>query len=68
MQVSEDTVDKIIRNSPTKFCLLDPWPTFVIKVCSDILHYHHLQSQSAAYSWRDVSLMVSKLLWLVLLS
>ena len=36
-QVSKDTVDKIIRNSPTKPCLLDPWPTFLIKECSDIL-------------------------------
>ena len=36
-QVSEDTVDKIIQNSPTKSCLLDPWPTFLIKECSDIL-------------------------------
>ena len=36
-QVSEDAVEKIIRNSPTKSCLLDPWPTFFIKECSDIL-------------------------------
>ena len=36
-QVTQDTVDKIIRNSPTKSCLLDPWPTFLIKECSDIL-------------------------------
>ena len=31
----QDTVDKIIRNSPTKSCMLDPWPTFLIKECSD---------------------------------
>ena len=36
-QDSEDTVDKIINNSPRKSCLLDPWPTFFIKECSDIL-------------------------------
>ena len=36
-EVPQDTVDKIIRNSPTKSCLLDPWPTFLIKECSDIL-------------------------------
>ena len=36
-EVTPDTVDKIIRNSPTKSCLLDPWPTFLIKECSDIL-------------------------------
>ena len=23
--------------SPTKFCLLDPWPTFLVKECIDIL-------------------------------
>ena len=33
----QDTVNKIIRNSPTKSCMLDPWPTFLIKECSDIL-------------------------------
>ena len=32
-QVPED-VDKIIRNSSTKFCLLNPWPTFLIEGCS----------------------------------
>ena len=36
-EVPQDTVDKIIRNSPTKSCILDPWPTFPIKECSDIL-------------------------------
>ena len=35
-EVTRDTVDKIIRNSPAKSCLLDPWPTFLIKECSDI--------------------------------
>ena len=55
-QVSEDAVDNISRNSPTKFCLLDPWPTFLIKECSDI------QIWSTAHSQRVVSLMVSKLL------
>ena len=24
-------------NSPTKSCLLDPWPTFLVKECIDIL-------------------------------
>ena len=36
-QVSEDPVDKIIKTSPTKSCLLDPLPTFLIKECIDIL-------------------------------
>ena len=36
-EIPQDTVDKIIRNSPMKSCLLDPWPTFLIKECSDIL-------------------------------
>ena len=43
-QVSEDTVDKIIRNSSAKSYLLDPWPTFLIK--------NQLQSRSTAHSWR----------------
>ena len=36
-QVSEDAVDKIIGNSPIKYCLLEPWPTFLIKECRNIL-------------------------------
>ena len=36
-QVSEEAVDKIIKMSPTKSCLLDPLPTFLIKECIDIL-------------------------------
>ena len=32
----DDTV-KVIKNSPTKSCLLDPWPTFLVKNCLDIL-------------------------------
>ena len=36
-QLSEDAVDKIIKTSPTKSSLLDPWPTFLIKECIDIL-------------------------------
>ena len=36
-QVFEDDVDKIIKSSPTKFCLLYPWLTFLIKECIDIL-------------------------------
>ena len=27
----------MIKTSPTKSCLLDPWPTFLIKECIDIL-------------------------------
>ena len=57
-EVNQDTVDKIIKNSPTKSCMLDPWPTFLIKECSDIL----LQSWFTAQSWRVMSLMGSKLL------
>ena len=36
-QVSEEAVDKIIKTSPTKSCLFDPLPTFLIKECIDIL-------------------------------
>ena len=35
--VSEDEVRKVITKSPTKSCLLDPWPTFLVKECLDIL-------------------------------
>jgi len=35
--VSCDEVRKIIINSPTKSCPLDPWPTFLVKECLDIL-------------------------------
>ena len=34
---SPDDIAKIIKNSPTKSCLLDPWPTFLVKDCLDIL-------------------------------
>ena len=36
-QVTQDEIGKIISNSPTKSCLLDPLPTFLIKECIDIL-------------------------------
>ena len=36
-QVSEEDVFKIIKTSLTKSCLLDPWLTFLIKECIDIL-------------------------------
>ena len=36
-QVYEEAVDNIIKMSPTKSCLLDPLPTFLIKECIDIL-------------------------------
>ena len=35
--VSEDDVRKIINESPTKSCQLDPWPTFLVKDCLHIL-------------------------------
>ena len=35
--VSEDDVRKVISDSPTKSCLLDPIPTFLLKECLDIL-------------------------------
>ena len=35
--VSEDEVRKVIAKSPTKSCMLDPWPTFLLKECLDIL-------------------------------
>ena len=33
--VSPDDIAKVIKNSPTKSCLLDPWPTFLVKDCLD---------------------------------
>ena len=37
IQVTQDEIGKIISKSPTKSCLLDPLPTFLIKECIDIL-------------------------------
>ena len=34
---SPDDIAKVIKNSPTKSCLLDPRPTFLVKDCLDIL-------------------------------
>ena len=50
-QVSKEDVDKIIKTSPTKSCLLDPWPTFLIKECNDIL-LPSLTNWSTAHSCR----------------
>ena len=36
-QVTEDAVGKIIKTSSRKSCLLDPWSTFLINECIDIL-------------------------------
>ena len=36
-EVSDNEVLKIIKNSPTKSCLLDPVPTFLLKDCVEIL-------------------------------
>ena len=36
-QVTQDEIGKIISKSPTKSCLMDPLPTFLIKECIDIL-------------------------------
>ena len=36
-QVFQEEIRKIIMKSPTKSCLLDPWPTFLVKECIDIL-------------------------------
>ena len=35
--VSEMEVHKFIKDSPSKTCSLDPWPTFLVKRCIDIL-------------------------------
>ena len=35
--VTEDEISKCIKESPTKFCPLDPIPTFLLKDCLDIL-------------------------------
>ena len=36
-QVSQEEIRKIIMKPPSKSCLLDPWPTFLVKECIDIL-------------------------------
>ena len=36
-QVSQEKIRKIIMKSPIKSCLLDPWPTFLVKECIDSL-------------------------------
>ena len=36
-EVSEGAIDKIIKNSHMKSCLMDPWPTFIVKEYSNIL-------------------------------
>ena len=36
-EVSENDICKIIKHSPTKSCLLDPVPNFLLKDCVDIL-------------------------------
>lgn len=36
-EVSSEEVLKILNRSPTKSCSLDPWPTFLVKECADIL-------------------------------
>ena len=36
-KVSQEEIRKIIMKSPSKSCLLDTWPTFLVKECIDIL-------------------------------
>ena len=33
----DEKIQKAIMKSPTKSCLLDPWPTFLVKECLDII-------------------------------
>ena len=35
-QISQEEIRKFIMKSPSKSCLLDPWPTFVVNECIDI--------------------------------
>ena len=37
LTVTEDQVTKVITNSPSKSCFLDPWPTFLVLDNLDIL-------------------------------
>ena len=54
-----DDIAKVIKNSPTKSCLLDPWPTFLVKDCLDIL----LPSiTKIVLRWKVLSQMVSRVL------
>ena len=36
-QVSQEEIRKMIMKSPSKSCSSDPWPTFLVKECIDIL-------------------------------
>ena len=36
-EVSDEEIQKAIMKSPTKSCLLDPWPSFLVKEGLDIL-------------------------------
>ena len=36
-QVSQEEIKKVLMKSPSKSCLLDLWPTFLVKECIDIL-------------------------------
>ena len=58
-EVSEDDVGKIIKSSPTKSCLLDPWRTFLIKECIDILLPSITKLVNSSLMG-DASLMLSK--------
>ena len=44
-EVSENDVLKIIKNSPTKSCLLDPVPTFLLKDCVYFTPIHYKTCQ-----------------------
>ena len=61
IEVPQDTVDKIIRNSPTKSCL---WIHGQYSSSKSVVtyFYHQLQSWLTAHSWKVASLTVSKLL------
>ena len=39
---SPDDIVKVIKNSLTKSCLLDPWPTFLVKDCVDTIDHDKL--------------------------
>ncbi len=34
---TEKEIKKLLANSPSKSCVLDPVPTFLVKECSDVL-------------------------------
>ena len=60
----DEEIQKAIMKSPTNFCLLDPWPTFLVKECLDILVPSITKLVNCSLSEGVVSVVLKKLLLL----